>query len=150
MSANLKLNKEEFETIDDVGSFLKATRENLKISVNKVSEDTKIRSEWVNILESGSYDNLPGKVYAIGFVRTYAEYLGLNADAVVLELQASPYFSVEEEIVSVKKSPISAKKRFKFKTLLISAITVLALLSFFSYVKGDQEGLGTVEQDETD
>ena len=42
-----------------------------------------IRCPYLKAIEDGRYDDLPGSTYAAGFVRSYAEHLGLDADEVV-------------------------------------------------------------------
>lgn len=48
-----------------------------------MEEATKIRIAYLEALERGDYGVLPGVVYAIGFLRSYARFLGLDADALV-------------------------------------------------------------------
>ena len=59
---------------------LKATREARGIDLLRVERDTKIRVKFLAALEEGRYEELPADVYARGFLRNYATYLGLNPD----------------------------------------------------------------------
>ncbi len=63
---------------EEIGSVLKAAREASGVSLDDVSALLKIRSVHLQALEEDDFDNLPGSVYAIGFIRTYANYLELN------------------------------------------------------------------------
>ena len=63
---------------EEIGSVLKAAREASGASLDDVSALLKIRSVHLQALEEDDFDNLPGSVYAIGFIRTYANHLGLN------------------------------------------------------------------------
>lgn len=62
----------------ELGELLRKTREDKRISVAEAVEATKVRSRYLQALEAGDHDILPGKVYARGFVRTYADFLGLG------------------------------------------------------------------------
>jgi cytoskeleton protein RodZ len=48
-----------------------------------VSSALRIRQDHLEAIEEGAFDRLPGRAYAMGFVRAYAEYLGLDAPAIV-------------------------------------------------------------------
>ena len=73
----------EFHTDMPIGDILRRTREHYKQSLQKVEKTLRIRASQLEALEQGNIEALPGKVYAIGFVRTYSEYLGLDADQMV-------------------------------------------------------------------
>jgi cytoskeleton protein RodZ len=51
--------------------------------ISLIAAKLKLRSEQLAAIEAGDYEKLPGRTYAVGFVRTYARYLGLDADAMV-------------------------------------------------------------------
>jgi hypothetical protein len=65
-----------------VGDRLRDAREAKGVDLFRVERDTKIRSKFLAALEDGDYADLPGDVYARGFLRNYASYLGLDADEV--------------------------------------------------------------------
>src|ERR1700760_1943428 len=54
------------------------------LDVYHVADILRIRPAVLEAIEAGRFDLLPGSVYAIGFVRSYATYLGLDAEALVL------------------------------------------------------------------
>lgn len=62
----------------DVGTMLRKTREAYGKSLPDVERVLRIRECQLAAIEAGDISKLPGRVYAIGFVRTYAEYLGLD------------------------------------------------------------------------
>lgn len=66
-----------------VGELLQKTREKYNKTIPEISATLRIRSSLVEAIEQGDVDKLPGRVYAIGFVRAYAEYLSLDANKVV-------------------------------------------------------------------
>ena len=67
----------------DIGSVLRQAREAQGASLEDVSALLKIREDHLQALENNDFDRLPGHVYAIGFIRTYATHLGLNAGELI-------------------------------------------------------------------
>ncbi|MBI1240004.1 MAG: DUF4115 domain-containing protein [Alphaproteobacteria bacterium] len=63
---------------ETIGAELRAARLRLGEDVASISEQLRIRKEHIEAIEAGNLAGLPGKTYAIGFVRAYAEYLGLD------------------------------------------------------------------------
>lgn len=68
---------------DTVGQELRAGRLRRGDDLATVSRDLKIRKDHLEAVEEDRLENLPGRTYAIGFVRSYAGYLGLNATEMV-------------------------------------------------------------------
>lgn len=64
---------------------LKLTREEQNLSLEDVSNKLLIRSKYLNAIESGNFSELPERVYAIGFIKNYANFLGLNASEFISE-----------------------------------------------------------------
>lgn len=65
------------------GQRLKETRLQKGLSIDQVSQGTKIRPKFITAIEKGEYDSLPSPAYAQGFVRNYAEFLGLSTNEVL-------------------------------------------------------------------
>ncbi|MEO1225275.1 MAG: RodZ domain-containing protein [Pseudomonadota bacterium] len=66
-----------------VASILKAAREEIGLTLWEVSQNLRIRFSYMQAIEDGRFEDLPGSVYAIGFIRTYALYLNLDADELI-------------------------------------------------------------------
>ena len=71
-----------------IGHKLKQAREEQRISLENASESTRIRVPYLQALEAGDMARLPSPVQARGFLRNYAEYLGLDFDRMLDELRA--------------------------------------------------------------
>ena len=69
--------------VDTVGADLRAARLRRGEDLRSIAAALRIRREQLEALEEGRHDDLPGRAYAIGFVRSYAEYLGLDIVHVV-------------------------------------------------------------------
>jgi cytoskeletal protein RodZ len=66
-----------------VADTLIRARQQLGQDLRSIAEVLCIRYSYLDAIERGQYENLPGPTYAMGFVRTYAEYLGLDGDQIV-------------------------------------------------------------------
>ncbi|MFA6215522.1 MAG: helix-turn-helix domain-containing protein [Patescibacteria group bacterium] len=63
-----------------LGEKLKACREKLNISLADAAKELKIAVKYLQFLEAGQYNKLPGEVYAKSFLRAYTKFLGLNSN----------------------------------------------------------------------
>lgn len=68
-----------------VGQILRRTRVHYRQSVSDVERSLRIKSEQIQAIENDCLEQLPGKVYATGFVKSYSEYLKLDSEK-MLEL----------------------------------------------------------------
>ncbi len=61
------------------GELLKKRRKEMEISIKEVSEKLKVKADYLSDLEENNYDKLPPDVYVKGFIKSYAELVGLDA-----------------------------------------------------------------------
>jgi cytoskeleton protein RodZ len=66
-----------------IGITLSEARKQKKVSLKKIALETKISSRYLQALEAETYDIFPAEVYLKGFLRTYAQYLGLDGEEMV-------------------------------------------------------------------
>ena len=71
---------------ESLGRTLKRSREERNLSLDEAARATKIRKEFLLAIEDDKLDDLPGPVFARGFVRSYAEYLSLDAPALLVRV----------------------------------------------------------------
>jgi cytoskeleton protein RodZ len=70
-----------------LGGDLAAARLERGLDLRDAERETKIRAHYLAALEEEDFDALPGEGYAAVFLRTYASYLGLDADVCADELR---------------------------------------------------------------
>lgn len=113
-------------TAATVAGLLRQTREASKRSLTDVAAHLRIAERHLAALESGQMDGLPGMTYAVGFVRSYAKFLGLNAEA------TAEQFKREMGIVDTKpvlNYPIPANDRpLPGGALALSSLALLAVI----------------------
>ncbi len=72
----------------DVGAMLRDRRVELKHDIDTVARQTHIQVSYLKAIEEGRRRDLPGAAYTIGFVRTYADYLGFDGNRLVNDFHA--------------------------------------------------------------
>jgi len=102
----------------DIGNFLREKREAKGISLTEVEKDLKIRKKYLQNLEEGNIDIIPGKTYLVGYLRNYGKYLGIDEENINQIIQT--YNNLEKRKVDLKKikeenSYIKKRDRSKFK-----------------------------------
>lgn len=112
--------------METLGDYLKSKREALNISLQEIAQVTRIRRSILEAIESNRYDLLPPKVFAQGFVKNYASYLGLDENEVIKrysELVEAP--DEDTKTAEVRKS--SSSGRFFFVILLVAGLIAAAV-----------------------
>jgi cytoskeleton protein RodZ len=88
----------------EIGNSLREARLRQGLEFPEIEHATKVRSKYLRALEDEQFEILPAQTYIKGFLRTYAEYLGLDGQLYVDEYN-SRYVGLEEE------SPLRASVR---------------------------------------
>lgn len=113
-----------------LGNLLKSTREASGLSLDDLATETKIQKRYLTDLEEENFNDMPGKVYEKGFLKTYAQALGLSEKEVMdlyEEIRETKPVEVEEEVE--EKHKISKMKIFVgIIFLIIVSIAVIKTL----------------------
>ena len=118
----------------EIGNSLREARLRQSLDLARIETDTKIRAKYLQALEAERFEVLPAETYVKGFLRTYAEYLGLDGQLYVDEFN-SRFASAEEPVVAAgptsRPRPRSAESSFVLVALAgIVAVTVLVVVAF--------------------
>lgn len=112
----------------EIGEALRERRMALKIDVHDVEEATKIRAKYLRALENEEWALLPGQAYVKSFLRTYADYLGLDSRELVDAYRARGDL-VEEDPTGFIVRPEDPSRR---KWVLLAIAVVLILVVIFA------------------
>jgi transcriptional regulator with XRE-family HTH domain len=115
-----------------VGSALQRAREVRGLSLDEAARDTRLRVDQLDALERGEFDMLPGEVYVRASLRTYASYLGLDADKVTRAYVRNAA-EIEPPLPPGKLGPVertiaASRIRDNQRFLLVAALTILIAL----------------------
>lgn len=126
----------------EIGYSLRAARERQGIGLPEAELATKIRVKYIRALEEEDFDALPADTYARGFLRTYADYLGLDGEIYVDEY-ASRFHNdeLDDEPRSARSKPRRPRRERTIErravVLVLAFIAVLAALTVGAWVYGD-------------
>jgi cytoskeletal protein RodZ len=115
---------------------LLAAREAKGVDLLRAERETKIRRAYLAALEAGDYDSLPGGVYARGFIRNYALYLGLDPEeCVAMYTRELGSGSFAETRLSLPRGVEAPRRAFFIPPGLIAAgIVALVAIAILTYI----------------
>jgi cytoskeletal protein RodZ len=124
----------------EIGSALREARERKGLSFPQVEEATKIRARYIRALEEEDFGVLPGATYTKGFLRAYADYLGLDGHLFIDEFNSryhDPRHEDDRPIYPPSHRRMSGHKRETSIVLIaLAAIVAIASMVFLSVGAG--------------
>jgi cytoskeletal protein RodZ len=126
-----------------VSELLRAEREKQGYTLADVQESIKVKKDFLEAIEEGRFHTLPSESYALGFVKSYASFLGLPLPAVTAyfrreyksEEEALPKFRGEEQ--NFKKGPFFNSKAIVVTSVLVVIVGYIAF-QYSSFFFGPQ------------
>lgn len=118
----------------EIGSNLREARERQKLELSEIARETRIRTRYLQALEEERFDRLPAPAYAKGFLRTYADYLGLDAQRFVDEYNT--HFAPAEEPKAAAPVRIRRPGRLRRRLLVVVPAAVVVGLVAWGLPRG--------------
>jgi cytoskeletal protein RodZ len=109
----------------EIGDALREARVRRGVTFDEIEHVTRIRTPYLRAMEEGRWGELPAAPYARGFLHTYAEFLGLDADALVDEYERS---YEHEEVVPIPDTMLPQRGALGRRLTLGTGAAVAALL----------------------
>jgi transcriptional regulator with XRE-family HTH domain len=125
----------------ELGNTLRDARVRRGLSFEELERVTKIRSKYLRALENEDFEVLPGPTYVKGFLKTYAERLGLDGQLYVDEFN-SRYLMGDDDVPFRPRRPARAESRRLTKNavvLALAAVVVLMLAALFAFMRPTSE-----------
>ena len=122
-----------------IGETLRQQRENLGLTLQEIEDQTLLRIHYLKALEDGDFSSLPSSVQGRGMLNSYAKYLGLDEEQLLLQYAEGVQivFSNKQKTDSIRKASLTAQSIQKSRTslslvrrLLTSDLLWAILLSF--------------------
>jgi cytoskeleton protein RodZ len=120
----------------EIGTSLREARLRQTLDFPEIEQATKIRAKYLRALEDEQFDLLPAQTYVKGFLRSYAEYLGLDGQLYVDEYNSRFVVGEEETPARPRRSAppsrgVHVQSRVVLLTLLgIAAVTALVIVAW--------------------
>jgi|GEM_PF-1300214 len=124
--------------VQNIGDLLREKRKQLGLDLKEISEQTKIRGEYLVALENGNYEKFASDVYAKGFLKKYAKYLGINPERAAAMYRRDKHEPALSAAGLVLKSGVPAKRMNIELTpgrFLIIAILLLVIVGVAFFVR---------------
>lgn len=84
--------------MESLGHYLKVQRKLRGISLEDVSRLSKVAPNWLHLLEIDEFEKLPGDIFTKGYLRLYAEVVGLDPEDVLLRYELVARRNEEEAL----------------------------------------------------
>lgn len=124
--------------MNKIGEVLKTTRERRSLTLSQAAQRINVREEYLEKIENDEVLN--NDVFTIGYIRLYSKYLRVNVDTLIKELKEEISEVVEDSVEAIagedeRKSSGGYSKK---KIFAVAAITIILLISTFSYLGKDR------------
>jgi hypothetical protein len=105
-----------------LGEYLRRARSGAGLTLDSASARTRIKRDYLEALEAMDPRGLPSRAYCVGYLRTYAQFLGLDAAACVDQ------FKAELEVDTGRATPTAPQERREIKLPrgMVGAVLILA------------------------
>jgi cytoskeletal protein RodZ len=110
----------------EIGASLREARARRKLGYDQVEAETKIRAKYIRCMEDEQFDVLPSGTYVRGFLRTYADYLGLDGQLYVDEY-SSRFGDVPAERVTRRRERPQPRRNESSNAVLIALAGIVAV-----------------------
>ncbi|MEF3691428.1 MAG: helix-turn-helix domain-containing protein [Candidatus Moraniibacteriota bacterium] len=122
-----------------LGEKMRRVRNEKRITLSEIAKNTKIQLEYLEKLENGDYNSLPADVYVRGFLKSFAEYVGVNEDYLIKSFIKER--RIQNNIAGDKKKDNGSKQinlsKFSINPKILSIVFIslffLGLLFYLYY-----------------
>jgi cytoskeletal protein RodZ len=122
----------------ELGNSLREARMRRGLGFEELERVTKIRSKYLRALENEDFALLPGPTYVKGFLRTYAERLGLDGQLYVDEFNSRYLMEGDEDVpFRPRRNPRPESRRVGTNAVLLAlaAVVILMLAALFAFMR---------------
>jgi len=112
-----------------VGQILSIERKTKNLSISDISIELKISKSIIVDLENDNIKNNPDIIFNIGHLRSYSNFLGLDADTIINKFKDQVSFNIKEEKKNI--TPIIENNFFKIEKFFAASIIMVVFTSFY-------------------
>ncbi len=124
--------EEKKDFIESPGAYLKQERELRGINLRDVADHMKLSLDCLKNLEADNYKELPAPVFLKGYFKTYAEYLGLDPNEVLLIYEQYKNYIENENQTKDIDNTLEKKKKNLLILFFLFVIAILILILFIT------------------
>jgi cytoskeletal protein RodZ len=130
----------------EVGAQLRQVRLERGEELDEVAEHLRIKSTYLFGIEQGDLSRMPGRTYALGFLRSYADYLGFDGDDLIVQIKSTVANLTDRTRLRIR-TPLPESRLPKAPILVISLAAIAAIYAGWFYLgRGSQLAVETVAE----
>lgn len=129
------------QKITKVGTMLKEVRQQKGLKLNDIAKKLCVRKLYLDAIEESNYKELPPFPYGIGFIRSYASFLGLNGENIVELYKEETNAAKPKDMHVLEPQPEASLPGIQY--LIISLIAIAAIYAGWIAFSQDEEPLST-------
>lgn len=119
----------------EIGLIFVSARQELGMSVEDVAQTLHIRKTYIIAIEEGNFSVLPGQIYAWGFIKKYAEFLGLD----FYELQRRLHIETKSYAILTVEDLYTPYTSSNYKKYMwLSGVMIFIVISCYTYLNVSQ------------
>ena len=116
----------------EIGNSLREARLRQQLDFPELEQATKIRARYLRALEEEEFETLPAETYVKGFLRAYAEYLGLDGQLYVDEYNSRYVVGEDEPVARPRRSRVGRTERHvDSRVVLLTLVGIVAVVALF-------------------
>ncbi len=130
----------------EVGAQLRQVRLERGEELDEVAQQLRIKATYLFGIEQGDLSTIPGRTYALGFLRSYADYLGFDGDDLISQIKSTVANLTDKTRLRIR-TPLAETRLPKTPLLVLSLAVVAGIYGGWSYVNhGSQIVIETVAE----
>ena len=130
-----------------LAAILRAYREAYGLEMAEIADHLHIRAHYLGMLEDGRYEELPARPYAIGFVRSYAKYLGLPVEDMVQrfreEIDDFQTPVIPQQIATPRTRMHNDSNLSRFVLVLMMIVGLMSSWTLWTVVSSNERNIAT-------
>lgn len=119
------------ELLHDLAQCLKKARMERQLNAEEIALTLKLRPVYIESLESGDWSQMPGEVYALGFLKQYASFLGVDVNDSIEKLKTGKYKFTKP--LTFPDPPIAPNKTW----VIVATLVFLVILILFNLIDNE-------------
>src|SRR5580765_2624578 len=112
--------------MSNFGATCRKARESKRISLDRIAADTRISTRFLSAIENEEFNLLPGGIFNRGFVRAYAEKVGLDPNQAVADYERLADVHQSPEALTAAATPPVKKDHRLYPVAVVALILVIA------------------------
>jgi cytoskeleton protein RodZ len=147
-SGSTETNRTAGGGLAEIGAMLRKRREEVGQDLAAISAVTHIKPVFLRAIEEGRRKDLPGTAYMIGYIRTYADYLGFDGNRLITDYHADLAGQrrwIDKRAEPVEEPPAALSQMQTNPVIVLGAVVVMALAAYgvWSIVTGGDRATET-------